>query len=131
MVELQSSILPPGETAKSLVSKVIITVNAVHYKYSLFPLKRQLPVQMNWDLELDGSKYFGRKVQVLGVTSAAGQALNWPQKFNIAQGAHTRTNQHITVDSIAGGLQNINVQFRVIGDNGVVEEGVARCAIND
>jgi len=84
----------------------------------------------SFDLELDGSKYFGSKVQVLNVTSPAGQALNLPQTFNLAQGAHTRTNQQITIGGIAGGPQNIDVQIRVIGDNGVVEEGIARFSVD-
>lgn len=85
---------------------------------------------LSFDLELDGSKYFGSKVQVLSVTSPAGQAPNLPQTFDLALGAHTRTNQLITVGGIAGGLRDIDVQIRVIGDNGVVEEGTVRFTIN-
>ena len=85
---------------------------------------------LSFDLELDGSKYFGSKVQVLSVTSPAGQALNLPQTFNLALGAHTRTNQQINVGGIVGGPQDIDVQIRVIGDNGVIEEGVARFTID-
>jgi flagellar hook-associated protein FlgK len=85
---------------------------------------------LSFDLELDGSKYFGSKVQVLSVTSPAGQAPNLPQTFDLALGAHTRTNQQITVGGIAGGPRDIDVQIRVIGDNGVVEEGIARFTVD-
>ena len=84
----------------------------------------------SFDLELDGSKYFGSKVQVLSVTGPAGQAANLPQTFDLGLGMHTRTNQQITVGGIALGPQNIDVQIRVIGDNGVVEEGTARFTID-
>lgn len=83
----------------------------------------------SFDLELDGSKYFGSKVQVLSVTSPAGQALNLPQTFDLAQGVHTRTNQQITIGGV-NGPQDIDVEVRVIGDNGVVEEGIARFSVD-
>ncbi len=86
-----------------------------------------------FDFELDGSQYFGSKVQILGVArdpagvNAALPPDQLPAIFSLDKGAHVRTNQSITVGNVVAGVagQDIRVRFRVIGDNGTVQEGTA------
>lgn len=79
-----------------------------------------------FDLELDGNQYFGSTVQVVSVANPNGTAItNLPGAFNLEKGEHTRTNQTIRVSGINPAARNIDVRLRVIGDNGVIEEGTA------
>ncbi|WPY01070.1 flagellar hook-associated protein FlgK [Candidatus Trichorickettsia mobilis] len=86
---------------------------------------------LTFDFEIDGSQYSGSKVEILGVAVSGGGALvsQLPEAFNLAKGTHIRTNQPITVRGI-NAAHDIDVQIRVIGDNGVVREGTARFSVN-
>lgn len=79
-----------------------------------------------FDFELDGSQYFGSQVQILAVRGPGGALPTdqLPGIFSLEKGTHVRTNQSIIVGNVAAG-DAIRVKFRVIGDNGTVQEGEA------
>ncbi len=83
----------------------------------------------SFNLDLQGSAYFGSKIEVLGVArDPAGvnqQAEALPPAFTLGKGIDTRTGVPITLGGfVAGGpVVDVAVRVRVTGDNGVVEEG--------
>lgn len=82
----------------------------------------------SFDLDLQGNSYFGSKVEVLAVSTSAGETLDpaaLPQAFYLEKGVDTRTSLPITIHgfSPAVATMDVTVRVRVTGDNGVVREG--------
>ncbi len=91
-----------------------------------------------FDLDLDGSNFFGSKIEILDVqTDDAGVNVTsiptdqLPTQFNLEKNAHLRTHQPITINGLTAGIiKNVNIKVRVIGDNGVTQEGIVNFKID-
>lgn len=94
--------------------------------------------QFTFDMHLDGNNYFGSNVEILEVTAQDNGANVIPisdiptESFKLEKGGNTRTNQAITISGVdqAQGPHTITVKIRVIGDNGVRQEGSADFSID-
>ena len=88
----------------------------------------------SFDLDLQGSAYFGSKIEVLSVTGPGAPLLpaELPPAFTLGKGIDTRTGVPITLGGfVAGGpVVDVAVRVRVTGDNGVVEEGTVTFKVN-
>lgn len=85
-----------------------------------------------FDIGIDGNQYFGSSVQIISVEGPAGpiDISSVSDAFRIEKGEHKGIGKRINISGLPGGNQNIDIQFRVVGDNGVVQEGTARFSVN-
>ena len=87
-----------------------------------------------FDLDLQGNAYFGSKIEVISVTRDPDgdnqQVADLPPEFTLGKSVDARTNGPITLGGFKNGENNVQVEVRVTGDNGVVEKGTVTFVVN-